>query len=160
MSDPLADDTATDIPALLNSTMGRTIPVLEHMGLEVIEAAPGRAAARVPMGGNGNHVGTMYAGVLFSVAEMLGGALSLATFDPARYYPIVKDLRIDFRRPATSAVTARTSLDEAEIDRVLVVDEIDGKGLFVLRSELTDADGTLVASTEGTYQIRPHVHGG
>lgn len=149
-------DASVDIPALLNSTIGQTIPVLEHMGLEVIEAAPGRAAARVPIDGNGNHVGTMYAGVLFSVAEMLGGALSLATFDPARFYPIVKDLRIDFRRPATSAVTARTSLEEAEIDRVLADVDREGKGQFVLRSELTDEDGTVVASTEGTYQIRPH----
>jgi thioesterase domain-containing protein len=149
-------DASVDIPALLNSTIGQTIPVLKHMGLEVIEAAPGRAAARVPIDGNGNHVGTMYAGVLFSVAEMLGGALSLATFDPARFYPIVKDLRIDFRRPATSAVTARTSLEEAEIDRVLADVDREGKGQFVLRSELTDEDGTVVASTEGTYQIRPH----
>jgi thioesterase domain-containing protein len=149
-------DASVDIPALLNSTIGQTIPVLEHMGLEVIEAAPGRAAARVPIDGNGNHVGTMYAGVLFSVAEMLGGALSLATFDPARFYPIVKDLRIDFRRPATSTVTARTSLEEAEIDRVLADVDREGKGQFVLRSELTDEDGTVVASTEGTYQIRPH----
>ena len=152
---PMSDASA-DIPALLNASMGRTIPVLEHMGLEVLEAASGRAAARVPIDGNGNHVGTMYAGVLFSVAEMLGGALSLATFDSARFYPIVKDLRIDFRRPATSAVTARTSLDAAEVDRVLADAERDGKGQFVLRSELTDEDGTVVATTEGTYQIRPH----
>ena len=149
-------DGSEEIPALLNGSLGRTIPVLDHMGLEVIEAAPGRAAARVPMAGNGNHVGTMYAGVLFSVAEMLGGALSLATFDPARFYPIVKDLRIDFRRPATSTVTARTALDATEVDRVLADAERDGKGQFVLRSELTDEDGAVVATTEGTYQIRPH----
>jgi acyl-coenzyme A thioesterase PaaI-like protein len=37
----------------------------------------------------------------------------------------------------------------ADVDR-------EGKGQFVLRSELTDEDGTVVASTEGTYQIRPH----
>jgi thioesterase domain-containing protein len=149
-------DTADDIPALLNSTMGETIPVLDHMGLEVIEADRGRAAARVPMAGNGNHVGTMYAGVLFSVAEMLGGALSLATFDPARFYPIVKDLRIDFRRPATTAVTARAELSTDEIARVGEAAERDGKGEFVLRAELTDEEGTVVATTEGTYQVRPH----
>ena len=153
-------DTAPDIPALLNGSMEQTIPVLAHMGLEVIEASPGRAAARVPMAGNGNHVGTMYAGVLFSVAEMLGGALGLATFDPARFYPIVKDLRIDFRRPAGSAVTARTSLDDAEIASVLADAERDGKGQFTLTAELTDEDGTVVATTEGTYQIRSHVSGG
>ena len=144
------------MPALINATMGDTIPVLAHLGLEVIEASRGRAAARVPLEGNGNHVGTMYAGVLFSVAEMLGGALSLATFDPARFYPIVKDLRIEFRRPATTVVTARTSLDDAEIARVLADVERDGKGQFTLTSELTDESGTVVAATEGTYQVRPH----
>ncbi len=152
---PMSDGPG-DIPALLNSTMARTIPVLEQMGLEVIEAAPGRAAARVPMTGNGNHVGTMYAGVLFSVAEMLGGALSLATFDPARFYPIVKDLRIEFRRPAATAVTARAELSDVEIARVGEAAEREGKGEFVLRAELTDEEGTVVATTEGTYQVRPH----
>ena len=148
------------MPALINATMGDTIPVLAHLGLEVIEASRGRAAARVPLEGNGNHVGTMYAGVLFSVAEMLGGALSLATFDPARFYPIVKDLRIEFRRPATSSVTARTSLDGAEIARVLADVERDGKGQFTLTSELTDESDTVVATTEGTYQVRANRVGG
>ena len=148
------------MPALINATMGDTIPVLAHLGLEVIEASRGRAAARVPLEGNGNHVGTMYAGVLFSVAEMLGGALSLATFDATRYYPIVKDLRIDFRRPAATAVTARAGLEDSEIARVLADAERDGQGQFVLRAELTDEDGTVVATTEGTYQIRPHTPAG
>ena len=156
MSDALVNDTAADIPALLNSAMGQTVPVLAHLGLEVIEAAPGRAAARVPIEGNGNHVGPMYAGVLFSVAEMLGGALSLATFDAARFFPIVKDLRIEFRRPATTAVTARAELSTEEIARVGEAAERDGKGEFVLRAELTDEEGTVVATTEGTYQIRAH----
>ena len=134
--------------------MADTIPVLAHLGLEVLEASRGRAAARVPLAGNGNHVGTMYAGVLFSVGEMLGGALSLATFDPARFHPIVKDLRIEFRRPATTTVTARASLEDAEVERVLSDAERDGKGQFVLTAELTDETGTVVATTEGTYQVR------
>src|SRR5689334_24560737 len=51
------------------------VPILGAMGLEIVEASPGRAAARIPSGPNVNHFGVAYAGSLFSVAEMLGGII-------------------------------------------------------------------------------------
>ena len=42
------------------------VPILGAMGLEIVEASPGRAAARIPTGPNVNHFGVAYAGSLFS----------------------------------------------------------------------------------------------
>ena len=58
-----------------------TVPILEAMGIRIVEARPGFAAAELPPEPNVNHFGVTYAGSLFSVAEMLGGVLSLVCFE-------------------------------------------------------------------------------
>jgi acyl-coenzyme A thioesterase PaaI-like protein len=74
------------VPAM-NGAIESTIPIAHKMGLKVVEARPGFAATTVPAEGNGNHFGVIYAGVLFTVAEILGGIIPLITFDTAKYLP-------------------------------------------------------------------------
>lgn len=130
------------------------VPILGAMGLEVIESAPGVAAARIPAGPNGNHFGVTYAGCLFSVAEMLGGLIGGSSFEVPGAIPIVKRLEIDFTRPAATAVTAVTSLSAEEIARVQAEATDTGKSNFELTAEVTDEAGTVVARTHGFYQLR------
>lgn len=144
------------IAEVVNSALEQTIPVAHRMGVHAEEVRRGYAAATVPVEGNGNHFGVMYAGVLFTVGEILGGAIAVASFDTVRFYPLVKDLRIVFRKPATTAVRAQASLDEAEIDRIAAEAAANGKADFTLRAVLSDADGVIVAETEGLYQLRAH----
>lgn len=131
----------------------QVVPILGAMGLEVIEAAPGRAAARIPTGPNVNHFGVTYAGSLFSVAEMLGGIIG-GFFDVPGAIPLVKRLEIDFTRPAMTASTARTTLADEEIARVQAEASENGKSNFELVTEVTGEDGTVVAKTHGFYQLR------
>jgi thioesterase domain-containing protein len=130
------------------------IPVLGRMGLRLVDLAPGRAAAEVPFEGNSNHIGTMYAGVLFSVAEMLGGVLAQVTFDGTAYAPIVKGADIRFLRPARTRVRASTSLSEDEIAQVTATADEHGKADYVLQTEVVDEEGTVVATLRGDYQLR------
>ena len=129
------------------------VPILGAMGLELVEASPGRAAARIPAGPNVNHFGVAYAGSLFSVAEMLGGVIG-GFFDVPGAIPIVKRLEIDFTRPATTAVTASTTLSAEEQARVQAEATETGKSNFELLSEVVGEDGTVVAKTHGFYQLR------
>jgi len=108
----------------------------------------------VPIEGNGNHFGVMYAGVLFTVAEVLGGAIGVASFDNSKYFPLVKDVQIRFRRPAKTVVRSVATLDEATIAATAKEAEANGKADFELDAELTDAEGTVVATTHGLYQLR------
>jgi thioesterase domain-containing protein len=130
------------------------IPIMRAMGLRLVDLAPGRAAAEIPLAPNRNHFQMMYAGSLFTVAEMLGGALSLVTFELGDLVPLVKDVQIRFRRPASSPVRASTSLAPEEAARVLREARETGKGEFILHAELVDESGELVATTVGTYQLR------
>lgn len=146
----------TTQPDLVALTAGiRTlVPILGAMELSVLDARRGHAAAEIPAAPNVNHFGAMYAGSLFSVAEMLGGVLGFNTFDLEGFVPIVKSLEIRFLRPATSAVRAATTLSEQEITRIETEARASGKSEFVLITEVTDAAGVVVAATEGVYQMR------
>ncbi|MEJ7633515.1 YiiD C-terminal domain-containing protein [Aeromicrobium sp.] len=139
---------------LANGGLEMTIPVAHGMGIRFVELGPGHAAAEAPIEGNGNHLGTMYAGVLFTVAELLGGALAISTFDTSAFAPVVKGLTISFLRPARSAVRATVAMDDETVDRLTAQASEAGKAEFELVAEVHDAEGTLVATTTGTYQLR------
>lgn len=138
----------------INAMLEHVIPVVHRMGVHVTVSEPGRAAAVVPFEGNGNHFGAMYAGVLFTVGEVLGGAIAFSTFDSGAFYPLVKGLDIRFLKPATTDITASTSLDPDTVAKVAVIAETQGKADFVLEAELTDTNGVVVARTVGDYQLR------
>jgi acyl-coenzyme A thioesterase PaaI-like protein len=112
--------------------------------------------ASVPLEGNGNHFGVVYAGVQFTVAEMLGGVVALATFDAAEYYPLVKNVDITFTGMARTDLRAETSLDEDEIARVEAEAAEKGKADFILDAVVKDEAGQTVSTTRGLYQLRAH----
>jgi acyl-coenzyme A thioesterase PaaI-like protein len=139
---------------MMNAALGSTIPTAQQMGVHVVEARRGFAAASVPVDGNGNHFGVIYAGVQFTVAEILGGIISLSTFDSAKYFPLVKNLDISFVGMARSELRAEASLDEDTITRIEAEAAERGKSDFTLEATVTDADGKTVATTRGLYQLR------
>lgn len=149
-----ADTEVPDYVAMVNTALEFTIPVAHGVGVRAVEVRSGYAAAEVPIEGNGNHFGAMYAGVLFTVGEVLGGGLAISTFDSSAYYPLVKGLDIRFLKPATTDITASTSIDADTIAKVAATAEETGKADFVLEAELTDTNGVVVARTVGDYQLR------
>jgi thioesterase domain-containing protein len=138
----------------MNGALGSTIPIAHKMGVKVVEARRGFAVTTVPAEGNGNHFGVIYAGVLFTVAEVLGGIIPLITFDNTKYFPLVKNLDIQFVAMAKSDVRAQASLDDETIARIEAEAAERGKADFTLEALVTDADGQTVATTRGLYQLR------
>lgn len=141
---------------MMNGAMESTIPIAHKMGVQVVEARPGFAATTVPAEGNGNHFGVVYAGVLFTVAEVLGGIIALSTFDSAKYFPLVKGVDIKFVGMARSKLRAEAGLDDETIARVRAEAAERGKADFTLEAVVKDADGQTVATTRGLYQLRAH----
>jgi acyl-coenzyme A thioesterase PaaI-like protein len=133
------------------------ITFVKNAGLEVVELKRGYVKCRMPMAHNGNHIGTMYAGALFTVAEIPGGALFLSSFEMGRYYPIVKELNMRFLKPAKSDVTVEIMLPEERIAAIQAEADAQGKAEFILEGELKDAAGIVVAASRGVYQIRKAV---
>jgi acyl-coenzyme A thioesterase PaaI-like protein len=148
----MTDD--SQLVELMNGALGSTIPTARKMGVRVVEARRGFAAATVPVEGNGNHFGVIYAGVQFTVAEILGGIIALSTFDSSEYFPLVKNVDIAFVGMARSELQAQASLDDETIARIEAEAAERGKADFTLEAVVTDADGKTVATTRGLYQLR------
>lgn len=148
------DDVTDQLVEMMNNALSSTIPIADHMGVQVVEARRGFAAATVPVEGNGNHFGVIYAGVQFTVAEVLGGIIALSTFDAGKYFPLVKNVDIAFRAMATTPLRAEASMDDETIARVEAEAAAQGKSDYVLDAVVTDANGTVVATTHGLYQLR------
>ena len=130
------------------------IKFVANSGLRVVELRRGYVKCLMPFAGNGNHIGTMYAGALFTLAEIPGGALFLSSFDASKFYPIVKELDLRFLKPAKGDVTVEISLDDIHIASLSAQAAEKGKAEFILEGQLKTADGTIVAESRGVYQIR------
>ncbi|MBV8063679.1 MAG: YiiD C-terminal domain-containing protein [Nevskia sp.] len=133
------------------------IKFVANSGLQVVELRRGYVKCLMPFAGNGNHIGTMYAGALFTVAEIPGGALFLSSFDAGRFYPIIKELDLKFLKPAKGDVTVEFALDDIHIAALSAEAAAKGKAEFILEGQLKTADGTVVAESRGVYQIRSTV---
>jgi acyl-coenzyme A thioesterase PaaI-like protein len=141
---------------MMNGAMESTIPPAHKMGIKAVDARRGYAAATVPLEGNGNHFGVMYAGVQFTVAEILGGIITIASFDAAKCYPLVKKVDIHFTGMARTDLRAEASLDEEEIGRIEAEAAEKGKADFTLDAVVKDEAGQTVSVTRGLYQLRAH----
>ncbi|WP_339523324.1 PaaI family thioesterase [Pseudomonas sp. EA_35y_Pfl2_R111] len=130
------------------------IAFVQRSGLkaEVLEA--GHVRLRMPLAGNQNHIGSMYAGALFTLAEIPGGALFLTSFDAQRFYPIVKEMNLRFRRPASGDIWVEACLTAEEIQQLQKQATELGKAEYVLQLQLTDESGEVVVESRGLYQLR------
>lgn len=139
---------------MIKGYLEKGLAFVERMGLQALDLEPRRVKLLAPLRGNENHIGSMYAGALFTLAEMPGGALFLTTFDTAKYYPVVKEMTIQFLRPAKSDVAVELSMTEEEARRIEAEASDKGKAEFILEAELKNDVGEVVARTRGVYQIR------
>jgi thioesterase domain-containing protein len=132
------------------------IAFVKRMNLKAEVLEPGFVRLRVPLAGNENHIGSIYAGALFTLAEIPGGALFLTSFDASKFYPIVKEMNLRFRRPATGDIVVEARLSAEEIERLQNEAQANGKAEYVLELQLTDGSGEVVALSRGIYQLRKH----
>ncbi len=129
---------------------------LRNMGLKVLVLEPHKVKLMLPMKGNENHLGILWAGALFTLAEVPGGILVYSTFDTGKFYPVVKEMNIKFLKPGHMDVTIEMALDKAESDRLEAEAAEKGKADFTLNGEILDANGAVIAATQGFYQLRKY----
>lgn len=130
------------------------IPFAARTCVKVLAMERGYVKLMMPLEPNINHVGTMYAGALFTLAELPGGAIFLTTFDASRFYPIIKGMEIKFAKPATTDITVEVRLDPDEAKRIQQTANDTGKADYDWDCELEDATGQVVCVTSNRYQLR------
>jgi thioesterase domain-containing protein len=148
----------TPTPEQLTQSSRTSIPILAAMGIRVVEAGDGRAVVELPGEPNVNHFGALYAGSLFTAAEVLGGVIPRSTFDLEGelkgFVPLLKSFEIHFLRPAMGTVQARAELAPGDGQRLPREALERGKAEFTLAAAIVDEAGTVVSTTTGLYQLR------
>ena len=130
------------------------IPFIKRNCMEILEIDHGYVKMRANLQINKNHFGSMYAGALFTLGELPGGALYLSTFNTSKFFPLVKTMIIDFINPAFSDATVEVRISDEEIERISSEAERDGKSDFALEAEIKDENGQVIAVCRGAYQMR------
>jgi thioesterase domain-containing protein len=149
-----AEDPAA-FAASVQNIVRTTVPLLGSMGIEVVEASPGRVRTRLPFRPeNGNHIGTVYAGVLFSFLESSGGALVFVSFDIARWIPVIVEGSIRFVRPVTGAVESTLEIGDSERDSVHAALDTDPKSSWTLHAIAVAEDGRAACEADFVYRFR------
>lgn len=143
-----------DYVALVNGLISETVPAVAGLGIECVELEEGRAVARLPLEGNANHFNVIYAGSLFCVGESLAGMIMAPTFDFSKAYPLIKNLTINYLRPATTDVTASAAIPIEQIRQLQAAVAATGKATWRHEVEITDTSGVVVATMSGEGQVR------
>jgi acyl-coenzyme A thioesterase PaaI-like protein len=125
-----------------------------NTGLRALELRPGYVRCLMPLQGNENHLGTMNASALFTLAEITGGGVCVTSFDLTRCFAVVVEVNIQFVKPGDSDVTMEVSLDAGRIATLQEEALRNGKVRFELAGELKSATGVVVARSRAVYQIR------
>lgn len=117
------------------------IPFADDLGLELTDAADGRAEGRLELSErhtSNERTGVVHGGVTYSLADTVGGAAVYSVVGTST--PTI-DMRIDYLAPATGDLLRA----EAETLRV-------GAGVATVDVTVTDGSGTRIAECRGVYK--------
>lgn len=125
------------------------VPLLAHAGLRVLEVAPDRVRAMLPLVANGNHHGSAFGGSLSLLGIVTGWLLAYAgqTAEPRTRNIVIADSRSRYQRPlhadliaeagwqAEAAAAYREALTRGERASVEVAITIAGDDGIAMRQD-------------------------
>lgn len=134
---------------------GNQLPFNRHLGVEVVDVAPGWCRARLRADDRlDNHLGGVHAIAELAPVE-LAGAIAATTRLRALlergYVPVVGSLSATYLAPARGELMATGTVGPEAIDPALAAADEDRKPKAVATVEVTDVDGTVVATAELTF---------
>lgn len=132
------------------------VEFVERTGMRRLEERRGFAKLLMPLAGNENHVEVMYLGAYTVLAEAVAAVPGISVLDTARFFPIIKDIYVDFRKSAASDVTAEYGLSDEHIEELLADLERKGSAGYVAEFPMHDADGAHVATGRVTVKLLSH----
>lgn len=132
----------------------RAVGIIAGTGIRIVSMRERYARIMLPFDRNVNHIGTMYGGSLFILAEFSGGVIYYVSFDHARFYPIVKEMSIRYLAPAVTDCFLEVGLTGDEAKRIQSSAQIEGKRDWTMDLDIRDSKGVTCCRVRGTWQLR------
>jgi uncharacterized protein (TIGR00369 family) len=141
---------------VIRSSMTEAVPFAKYVGVELLEVGDGFARARLVQRRDlSNHISTMHAGALYTLAETASGAAMTGAFIDmiGSLRPVTAEASIRYLKIArdTISCTARTS-EPGEALRSRLRDE--GKAVFDVVVDLANEQEQPVASMTVSWNVR------
>jgi acyl-coenzyme A thioesterase PaaI-like protein len=136
--------------------LAAAVPFNRTLGLEYVSVGAGTAEIRLAdREEHRNHVGTLHAGALFTVAEAASGAAFVAAFADrlATIVPVVESAEIRFSAPARGTITANARLTTPATELLAELDR-DGRTRPPVEVRLVDASGKEVAAMTVLWNVK------
>lgn len=139
---------------MIKQHLDAAVPFARHVGVELLEIGDGTASAALEQREEvSNHIQSMHAGAMFTLAEAASGAALAGAFGPAilQLRPVAKTADIAFRKVALGRLIAQAHATETG-DRLMATIEEAGKVAFDVKVDVRDAAGdTVVEMTVNWY---------
>jgi uncharacterized protein (TIGR00369 family) len=133
-----------------------SVPFADHVGIELDTIDPGRAIARLPERlDSTNHIGSVHAGALFTLAEAASGAAMAGALAPVllAVRPVTSRAEIVYRRIARGPLEAIAEVS-TPADDLLAELAANGHCQFPVTVSVQDADRTEVASLTVEWHVK------
>ncbi len=146
----------TELFSLVLAGMGSAVPFASHAGVELVSIDDGAATAVLPELPHAlNHVRSVHAGALFTLAETASGAAMAGAFAAvlADIRPVVSDANISYARPAKGSLRAIATLEGgAGPVRKMLAER--GRVDFMVHVNVVDSSDRTVATFGATWVVQ------
>ncbi len=127
------------------------VDTLKNMDLRILEKTPNILRVAMPLQGNKNHLGGVYAGAIFSLVEFPFGMLCVSKFGMHEIVPVVGEVTIRFLAPANSELVVELMVSDEEWNEIERETKLHGKYKVVKELVVRDAHGKVNTIAKATY---------
>lgn len=126
------------------------LPFNQHLGLTMVHHNDEDVVCLKPELHHQNHLGTIHAGAVYSVAEAASGhaLLTRTCLPPNAVVAVLRSSKVKYRRPASGRLIARATVDDESISRLEDQWNTKGRVLFDIRVQVFTDDDTEVFTGE------------
>lgn len=133
------------------STAMLSVDTLKHMNLKFLHVSANVLKVEMPPEGNSNHLGGVYAGAIFSLAEFPFGMMCVNKFGMRDFVPVVGEVTIRYLTPATGVLSVELHVSDEEWMEIERETRSRGKFKITKEIEVKDAQGKVNALAKATY---------
>jgi uncharacterized protein (TIGR00369 family) len=139
----------------LKAQLSAAVPFAAHVGVAIDTIGKGTASATLDQShSTSNHIATMHAGALFTLAEAASGAAMAGMFLErlAALRPVAASATIDYMKPARGSISAHATVDDSK-DALFAALDAEGKVRFGVTVRIVDAEGREVAQMRVDWHV-------
>ncbi|MEA3029935.1 MAG: hypothetical protein QOJ53_2146 [Sphingomonadales bacterium] len=141
---------------IIRSGLSEAVPFAKYLGIELLDVGDGFASARLVLRRDvSNHLGTMHAGALFTLAETASGAAMTGAFIDmiGGLRPVTAEAKISYMKLARGTVSCTATISEPA-DALRRRLRAEHKVVFDVLVDLFREDGQPVATMRVAWNVR------